>query len=139
MRKTFLRLGSLLALVAVVLGAFGSHSLKEAISPEQLNTFEIGVRYQFYHALATVAVGLLLYSRKARFLPFAGWFFVAGVLLFSGSLYLLSVQDILNISTSWIGPVTPLGGLLFILGWAAFFISTYQKNERAYRSKSRKE
>lgn len=75
MRKTFLRLGSLMALAAVAIGAFGSHGLKSMLSPEQLNTYEIGVRYQFYHAFAILAVGVLLYFRKTSLLPWAGWFF----------------------------------------------------------------
>ncbi|MCB9300286.1 MAG: DUF423 domain-containing protein [Lewinellaceae bacterium] len=135
MRKTFLRLGSFAALAAVALGAFGSHGLKEAVTPEQLNTFEIGVRYQFYHALALLAVGLLLYFRKTPLLPWAGWSFLAGIFLFSGSLYLLAVNDILQLSTSLLGPMTPIGGTFFILGWGLFLASTYQENQKMYRSK----
>ncbi len=139
MRKTFLRLGSFLALTAVAVGAFGSHGLKEMLSPEQLNTFEIGVRYQFYHALALLAVGLLLYFRKTSLLPWAGWFFTGGIVLFSGSLYLLATRDLLQLSLSWLGPVTPAGGLLFILGWGLFLFSTYQENQKIYRSRHKED
>jgi uncharacterized membrane protein YgdD (TMEM256/DUF423 family) len=134
MRKTFLRIGSLLALLAVVLGAFGAHGLKAIIAPEQLNTFEIGVRYQFYHAIAILAVGLLSYFRKVKLLHWAGWFFLAGVFLFSGSLYLLSLKEVISLPLALIGPITPIGGLLFIVGWALFFISTFQENERKGRN-----
>ena len=130
MRKTFLRLGSLLALLAVVLGAFGSHGLRSILESEQLNTYEIGVRYQFYHAFALLAVGLLSYFRKVSLLHWAGWFFFAGILLFSGSLYLLSVREVFHFNATLLGPVTPIGGTFFIIGWALFFISTFQDNER---------
>jgi uncharacterized membrane protein YgdD (TMEM256/DUF423 family) len=139
MRKTFLRLGSLFALIAVALGALGSHALEEAITPEQLDTFEVGVRYQFYHALALLAVGLLLYWRKTSLLQWAGWLFAIGILLFSGSIYLLALRDLLQINVSWVGPITPVGGLLFIVGWALLLLSTYQKNQRSYRQRSKDE
>ena len=137
MRKTFLRLGSLFAMLSVVLGAFGAHALENAIEPEQLETFEIGVRYQFYHALALIGVGLLSYWRKAKLLPWAGWLFVIGILLFSGSIYLLALRELLQIDIGWVGPITPIGGTLFIIGWALFLISTYQDNQRSYRRRSK--
>ncbi|NRA52148.1 MAG: DUF423 domain-containing protein [Phaeodactylibacter sp.] len=137
MRKPFLRIGGLMALLAVALGAFGSHGLKSAISPESLNTFEIGLRYQFYHAFALLATGLLLYWRKNNLLITAGWLFVAGIFLFSGSLYLLAISDLFNISTSILGPITPVGGLAFIAGWVCFVIATFKKNERSYRRKNK--
>jgi len=137
MRKTFLRIGSLFALLAVALGAFGAHGLKAILDAEQLNTFEIGVRYQFYHALAIVAVGLLSYFRKVKMLYWAGWLFLIGVVLFSGSLYLLAIKDAFELSISWVGPITPIGGTFFIFGWGIFFLSTYQKNERGYRKKEK--
>ncbi len=121
-------MGSLFALVAVILGAFGAHSLSEHLSGESLKTFEIGVRYQFYHAIAMFVLGALFYFRKTRFMILAGWSFALGSILFSGSLYLLSIKDIVNLG-SWLGPITPLGGLLFILGWALLFLSTFQENE----------
>jgi len=137
MRKTFLRLGSLFALLAVVLGAFGAHALEDAVAPEQLATFETGVRYQFYHALALIGVGLLMYWRKTNLLPWAGRLFAIGILLFSGSIYLLALRDLLQIEVSWAGPITPIGGTLFIIGWALLLISTYQENQRSYRQRSK--
>jgi uncharacterized membrane protein YgdD (TMEM256/DUF423 family) len=136
MRKTFLRLGSLLALIAVALGAFGAHGLRDALASEQLRTFEIGVRYQFYHALALFGVGLLLYWRKVSLLKWAGWLFFAGILLFSGSLYLLSVRELFALPVEWLGPVTPIGGLLFMAAWGVLLFSTYQENQRSYQPRS---
>jgi uncharacterized membrane protein YgdD (TMEM256/DUF423 family) len=137
MRKVFLRLGGLMALLAVALGAFGAHALKEVLAPEQLQSFEIGLRYQFYHALATIIVGLILFFRKTPMLLWAGWLFTIGTMLFSGSLYLLSLQDILQLSSAWLGPITPIGGGLLILGWGAFVISSFQENQMAYRSRGK--
>lgn len=130
MRKTFLRIGIILALLAVALGAFTSHVLKEYLTPESIATFETGVRYQFYHTLAIILVGVLLYVRKTSYLITSGWLFLGGIILFSGSLYLLSVQDWLGLPLSWVGPITPIGGILFIGGWALLFFSTFQENER---------
>lgn len=132
MRKFFLRWGAIYAGLAVTLGAFGAHSLKGILTTDQLDVFETGVRYQFYHAFALLVVGLLLYSRKTRFLPLAGWLFGFGVLLFSGSLYFLSIDEAINLSFSWLGPITPIGGFLLIGGWLFFFLSTFQSNERRY-------
>lgn len=133
MRKTFVRLGSLAALTAVILGAFAAHSLKEHLSTESLETFQTGVRYHFYHAFAILIVGILLYNRKTNLLRISGWLFTVGILLFSGSLYLLAVRETMNLAMNWLGPVTPLGGLLFISGWTCLFISTYQDNQRGNR------
>ncbi|WP_282777330.1 DUF423 domain-containing protein [Phaeodactylibacter xiamenensis] len=139
MRKPFLRLGGLMALLAVALGAFGSHGLKNAVDAASVNTFEIGVRYQFYHAFALLAVGLLLYWRKNKLLTAAGWLFIAGIVLFSGSLYLLAISELFSLNTSVLGPVTPVGGVAFIAGWACFILATFQKNEKSYRRKGSEE
>lgn len=124
-----------MALLAVALGAFGSHGLKSAVDAAGINTFEIGVRYQFYHAFALLVVGLLLYWRKNKLLTAAGWLFFTGILLFSGSLYLLAMSELLQLNTSVLGPVTPIGGVAFIAGWACFVLATFQKNEKSYRRK----
>lgn len=138
MRKKFLRIGSVSAMLAVILGAFASHGLEGKITAEQIETFQIGVRYQFYHTFVILLIGVLLYFRKTKMMLTAGWLFVAGILLFSGSLYLLAVRDLLHLSVSWLGPVTPIGGVLFILGWILFLISTFQDNE-LYRHKDNNE
>jgi uncharacterized membrane protein YgdD (TMEM256/DUF423 family) len=130
MRKIFLRIGSLLALAAVALGAFGSHGLEGVLEAEQLETYEIGVRYQFYHAFAILLVGALSYFGRKKFMTYAGWLFIAGVVCFSGSLYLLSLQEIFEVPAHILGPVTPVGGTFFILGWFLLFLSTFQNHER---------
>ncbi len=136
MRKSFLRLGSLMAMLAVILGAFGAHSLENLLAPEQLDTFETGVRYQFYHAFGLLAIGLLLYWRKNNLLLVAGWLFLAGIILFSGSLYALSLAGALEIDLSGFGIITPIGGFGFIGGWACLIFATFSKNEKNYKRKS---
>lgn len=111
--------GSLFAGTAVILGAFGSHGLKARIAAEQLQSFETGVRYQVYHALALLIAGLLAVKLDQSLLRYATLCFIFGVLLFSGSIYLLSTHEITGL-TSWkpiLGPVTPIGGTLLIIGW----------------------
>lgn len=123
----FLRIGSILAFLAVALGALGAHALKSILSPERLASFETGVRYHLVHALAVLLVAALIHFGKKRGLVLAGWLFVAGVLLFSGSIYLLTLQDIFSINLSYLGPITPVGGILFMAGWVMVFVATFQK------------
>lgn len=139
MRKRFLRIGSLLALTAVALGAFASHGLKGMLSPEELHTFEIGVRYQFYHALGILLINLFIHFGKKPLLVWAGWLFTVGVVLFSGSLYLLALRESLALPVSWLGPVTPIGGMLFIGGWAALFLSSFATGRKAAPKMPREE
>ena len=114
MDKSFVALGAFLGALGVGLGAFGAHGLKTVLSPDMLATFETGVRYHLIHALAILAVGVLIRVwPEARLLPAAGWLLAAGVLLFSGSLYLLAVSGV-----RWLGAVTPIGGVALIAGWA---------------------
>lgn len=123
MHKNTVISGVIFAMLAVILGAFGAHGLKSMLSSEALATFEVGVRYQMYHALALIVVGL---SGKlpGKIAPFIAIFFTVGILLFSGSIYLISLQDIFNLNTSGIGFITPLGGACFILGWGYFLWKT---------------
>ena len=108
-------IGGVWALIAVTLGAFGAHALRVRLAPDLLAVFETGVRYQMYHALAILA-GAFAYGRWATAQTlWAGWLFTAGILVFSGSLYLLALTG-----ARWWGAVTPLGGLCFLLGWIAF-------------------
>jgi len=113
MDRVFFALGALSAGVAVAAGAFGAHGLRARVSPEMLAVFETGARYQMYHALGLLAVGWAATRWPAAGVGAAGWLFVAGTLLFSGSLYLLALGG-----PRWLGPVTPLGGLCFLAGWA---------------------
>ena len=117
-QPNFIRLAALLGAAAVAIGAFGAHGLKPRLTEYQLSIFEKGVQYHFYHALALLAVELLLQQRgENRWLVRAGWLFIAGILAFSGSLYILACRDLLAFPTGWAGPVTPLGGLCFLAGW----------------------
>ena len=116
--KIFSLIACLFAGLSVVLGAFGAHALKDRLTPEQLITFETGVRYQMYHALALFAVAWLSTKLNGSLVQAGGWCFTAGIVLFSGSLYLLACREVLGLTHwKWLGPVTPLGGLLFIMGW----------------------
>jgi uncharacterized membrane protein YgdD (TMEM256/DUF423 family) len=124
MNKRIIIFASVFGILAVILGAFGAHGLKELISAGELDTWNTAVQYQFYHTLALLF--LATFSRfKSRAINAASWFFTIGILLFSGSLYLLSAKTILNISNiSVLGPLTPIGGLLFILGWISLLVAT---------------
>ena len=114
MERTFLALGALSAGLAVVAGAFGAHGLRGRLSPDMMAVFETAARYHMYHALGLLAVAVVAGRLTGRSAVLAGWLFVAGTLLFSGSLYLLALGG-----PRWLGAVTPLGGLCFIVGWLA--------------------
>jgi len=122
--KFFLTTGFLLAAVAVALGAFGAHGLKPKLSIEQLQTYETAVKYQFYHVYALIVVGILMQIFPNLKLAIAGDFFLTGIILFCGSLYLLACKDLLGLQSisKFIGPITPLGGLCFIIGWVILFV-----------------
>jgi uncharacterized membrane protein YgdD (TMEM256/DUF423 family) len=128
MRKTFLRLGSFLALLAVAIGAFGAHKLASVLPADRLEVFHTGVRYHFYHSFGVLIVAVLLHFRKTSLILAAGWLFFTGIVLFSGSLYLLAFKDMLILPMNVLGPLTPIGGVLFITGWGCLFFSTYQRN-----------
>jgi uncharacterized membrane protein YgdD (TMEM256/DUF423 family) len=114
----WLAIGAVAAGVGVALGAFGAHGLKSRVEPQMLAVFETGVRYHLYHALALLAVAWAA-SRSTSALPgAAGWAFLVGILLFSGSLYLLVFTG-----TKWLGAITPLGGLAFLVGWGLLALS----------------
>jgi uncharacterized membrane protein YgdD (TMEM256/DUF423 family) len=110
--RLFFAVGCLSALVAVALGAFGAHGLRGRLVPDMLMSFEIGVRYQMYHALGLLAVGLALSRWPSSAVALAGWLFIAGTIVFCGTLYLLAVSG-----QRWLGAVTPVGGAAFIAGW----------------------
>lgn len=131
MRKNFLRIGGLLAALSVAVGAFGAHGLKNFVAdPVLLDTFETAVRYQFYHTFAILLVAILLHFKKKKGLILAGWFFLGGIILFSGSLYILVLAKTLKLPLTWVGAITPLGGLAFIAAWIIVFASTYSKGDR---------
>lgn len=114
-------LGALFALTAVVLGALGAHALKSHLEPSALESFKTGVRYQAWHAFALLFLGLAGAKKTLKNLQVIGWFFSLGILLFSVSIYLLSTQSLTGINFTWLGPITPIGGLLLITGWAILF------------------
>ena len=119
MTRIFLAIASALGGISVVLGAFASHALKDRLSDRALEIWETGTKYQMYHALALILVALLI-SRfpDSPLLVVAGYAFVAGVTIFSGSLYALSLSGI-----KWLGAITPLGGAAFIIGWACLTVA----------------
>jgi uncharacterized membrane protein YgdD (TMEM256/DUF423 family) len=123
MDRTFLLAGAVAGLVAVAFGAFGAHGLRGRLTPEMLAVFETGVRYHMYHALALLLVATLIPRPgigDGRAIVAAGWLFVAGIVLFSGSLYLLAVTGV-----TVLGAITPIGGVAFLAGWALLAFAAF--------------
>ena len=118
MDRLFFGLGSASALIAVGAGAFGAHALRARLTPEYLTVFETAARYQMYHALALLAVAWAITRWPGALPVYAGWFFVGGTVLFSGSLYILALSGV-----RWWGAVTPLGGVAFLTGWVCLVLA----------------
>lgn len=118
MHRTFFVLGATLAGLAVAAGAFGAHGLKGRLTPDMLEVFETAARYQMYHALGLLAVAWAATRWPGAAVSIAGWCFVAGIVVFSGSLYALSVSGV-----RWLGALTPLGGVAFMAGWLALALA----------------
>jgi len=110
--KRILTIAAISGMISVMLGAFGAHGLKKIISPEMLEVYKTGVQYQFYHTFALLAVGILMHFSESKALKWSANLFMTGIILFSGSLYALSVSDI-----KILGAITPIGGVAFIAGW----------------------
>ncbi|HBA40560.1 MAG TPA: DUF423 domain-containing protein [Deltaproteobacteria bacterium] len=121
MDRFFFIAGSVSAFLGVALGAFAAHGLKTKLPTEMFNIFEVGVRYHMYHALALLAVGWAATRWPGGSIVAAGWLFLAGTIIFSGSLYLLSLTGL-----RWLGAITPIGGLAFLLGWLLLAWGIYQ-------------
>ena len=123
MKIIFLKIAILFAVSSIFLGAFGAHALKDILSPIQLNSFLTGIRYQMYHALA-----ILIFSTNHKFfnknLNIALWIMIVGTIIFSFSIYLLSTKDYLSINVNFLGPVTPIGGVLLSISWIILLFST---------------
>jgi uncharacterized membrane protein YgdD (TMEM256/DUF423 family) len=118
MHKRFLIIAALLGAVSVAVGAFGAHGLKQFVAEESISTFETGVRYQFYHVFGLLALSALWKEFPVKWLRWAGNCFITGIVLFSGSLYLLTALKATNtVGLNGIGIITPIGGLFFIAGW----------------------
>ncbi|MDP5157898.1 MAG: DUF423 domain-containing protein [Flaviramulus sp.] len=123
MNKKILITASLLGLISIVLGAFGSHALKQLITVEAQNTFETGVRYQMYHALLLLFIGSTSFIKdKVKTILF--YLVLFGVILFSGSIYLLATNTLTSFDFKTIGFITPIGGLLLIMSWGIVFINS---------------
>jgi uncharacterized membrane protein YgdD (TMEM256/DUF423 family) len=103
--------------LAVVFGAFGAHALSDRLEPAAIEVFKTGVQYQMYHALALILTGILLKSKPSKNIANAALSFILGIFLFSGSLYIMTLGKLTNVEFGWIGPITPIGGLAFIIGW----------------------
>lgn len=128
MHKYFLTWAALFGVLAVALGAFGAHSLKEILPPSSLATFETGVKYQFYHTFALLASGVLYERFPGKWLRSAGYCFIAGIILFSGSLYVLAFLVASgNVGLRNVGIVTPIGGLFFIAGWIFLLLGIWMR------------
>lgn len=118
MDRTFLLAGAIAGFIAVAFGAFGAHGLRGRLTPDMLAVFETGVRYHMYHALALLLTAALAPQAPGKAIAAAGWLFVAGIVLFSGSLYVLAVTGV-----TALGAITPIGGVAFLAGWAALAIA----------------
>lgn len=121
MEKILFIIGALSGGLAVALGAFGAHGLRERLTPQLLETFETAVRYEIYHAFAILVVAFALTRWQSNLLPLAGWAFVIGTILFSGSLYVLALTGM-----RWLGAITPFGGVAFIAGWILLAVGVWQ-------------
>ena len=126
MDRKIISTGAVLGFIAIILGAFGAHALKKVLDLDQLASFETGVKYQMYHALFLLFLGSSNFvSEKAKKSIY--FLVLSGVVLFSGSIYLLATKNISNIDFGIIGIVTPIGGLLMIVGWAILFLNIMKK------------
>jgi len=134
--KYFISIAAFLGAVTVALGAFGAHALKAVLSPAALTTYETAVRYQMYHVVALLLTGILLQkassSKQQKLLSRAGLFFMDGIVLFSGSLYFIVAKPFLGIEgLTWVGAITPMGGLLWMVAWVLLGLSQLQSVENS--------
>lgn len=120
--QNIVMLGAIFMALAVSLGAFGAHALKRVLSPDMLAIYKTGVEYQFYHALGLLIIGLIGFHIKSKLIGWAGILLAAGIILFSGSLYVLALTGIKGL-----GAITPLGGVAFIAGWVCLVMALVKK------------
>ena len=128
MYKPALTAGCIFGALAVILGAFGAHALKAILPPDQILVFETGVRYEFYHAFALIAAGIIYRSFPFKPIRSATTFFIIGIALFCGSLYAMTLLSTTGKSLGPIGVITPIGGLCFIIGWVLLALGIMKKN-----------
>ena len=119
--KMFMILAAVLGFTAVATGAFGAHGLQGRVEPRMIEVWETAARYQMYHALALFVVAWMVQQTQHTAANVAGWAFLGGVVLFSGSLYLMALTG-----WKWLGPITPIGGLAFLIGWASLAIAAFK-------------
>jgi uncharacterized membrane protein YgdD (TMEM256/DUF423 family) len=122
-QNKWITIGAFFCLIAVATGAFGAHALKAHLTPYHLEIWNKAVMYQFIHGLALCFTGILSMNDEQSILSKAGWLFTIGIVCFSGSLYLLSTKDLVEINVKWAGPVTPMGGMCFIAGWLMLLLN----------------
>ncbi len=127
MNNKLISIAALLAFLSVAIGAFGAHTLNELLTTEKLNSFETGVKYQFYHSLALLIIGLN--ANKLNATALIGKFMLIGIVFFSFSIYLLSLQELIGINLSILGPITPIGGLLLMISWLILIFKNYKKTQ----------
>ncbi|HET7118960.1 MAG TPA: DUF423 domain-containing protein [Hanamia sp.] len=128
MHKGYIKTAAILGALSVAIGAFAAHTLKGAISDSALEIFETAVKYQFYHVFALLAVGIVYKEFPGKLLKWSGRLFIAGIILFCGSLYILSaIKAVASPGYNWIGAITPFGGLCFIAGWLCLFLGISNK------------
>lgn len=127
MHKQFIITAAFLGAISVMLGAFGAHALKATLTEQSLATYETAVRYQFYHVFALALTGILYQYYPNRSLKAAGQLFILGTIFFSGSLYLLTYASATGASIRWAGPITPLGGIMLIIGWLCLGLGMMRK------------
>ena len=130
MHKPFIVTALMLGALAVFLGAFGAHGLKDYVGARQLLSYETGVRYQFYHVFALALTGIMYQFIPSKNLLISGKLFICGIIVFSGSLYLMTLLSITHVGKfNWIGAITPIGGVLFIAGWLLLAITIYRNKD----------
>ncbi|MEO7046214.1 MAG: DUF423 domain-containing protein [Ferruginibacter sp.] len=128
MHKGFLKIAAVLAALSVGIGAFGAHALKGLVSDNAVAIWETGARYQFYHVFALFITAIIYKEFPFKITKYAGWLFLVGIILFSGSLYFLAfLQAAVSPDYKWVGAITPLGGLCFIVGWVLLLIAFFRK------------
>lgn len=127
MKRLVFLIGALYGSLSVIFGAFGAHALKGVLIADKLQSFETGVRYQMYHALLLLLMAYI-FSFRTKAEKYMAWSFVIGVFLFSFSIYLLALNQLMNVSLSFLGPITPIGGLLMIIGWLLLATNYKQLN-----------
>jgi uncharacterized membrane protein YgdD (TMEM256/DUF423 family) len=127
MHKGFLQAAAITGALAVLLGAFGAHGLKQVLPGASLEIFETAVRYQFYHVFALLAVAILYKEFPVKWMKRAGYLFITGIVLFSGSLYLLCYVKQQHLSFTWVGAITPFGGAAFVAGWILLLLGVTKR------------